>query len=111
MSLVSKNSQKAFKVLNFEGKYTGFTDFYDLNKTEIYRSIIEIFEEFRGSEVGSLSLHIQARIKGLEWDTEFTFKRDENIILMRDVMPYFEKIEDYETCSVIKNIHEDLTKK
>lgn len=105
----TKKTSKPFKVLNFTGRYDGFTDFYDLNKTEIYKSILEIFTEFNQSTTKTLSLHIQAKIKGLDWDTEFTFNRDETIILTRDVMPYFEKMEDYETCQEIKNLHNHLT--
>lgn len=106
----TQKTQKPFKILNFEGRYSDFTDFYDLNKTDIYKSIVDLFIEFNTTKTKTLSLHITAKIKGLDWDTEFTFHKDETIILTRDVMPYFEKIEDYETCQKIKNLHEDLTK-
>ena len=45
----------------------------------------------------------------MDWDTEFTFNRDETIVLKRDVLPYFEDIEDYESCSEILNLYKDLT--
>ena len=35
----------------------------------------------------------------MDWDTEFTFNRDETIVLKRDVLPYFEDIEDYAAMS------------
>jgi hypothetical protein len=105
----SKKTSNIFKELSFEGKYNDFTDFYNENKTEIYKSIIELFSEFKQNKKKSLNLQISAKIKGLDWDTEFNFKRDETIILTRDVMPYFENIEDYETCSKIFSLNKDLT--
>jgi hypothetical protein len=105
----TKKSSNPFKELSFDGRYNDFTDFYDENKTEIYRSIIELFGEFKNCRKKSLNLKISAKIRGLDWDTEFTFKRDETIILTRDVMPYFENIEDYETCSEIVSLNKDLT--
>lgn len=104
-----RKKTNVFKELSFEGKYSDFTDFYDENKTEIYKSIVELFGEFKITKKKSLNLQISAKIKGLSWDTEFTFKRDESIILMRDVVPHFESIEDYETCSQIISLNKDLT--
>jgi hypothetical protein len=98
-----------FKELSFDGEYPDFTDFYNENKIVIYKSIIELFEEFKNNKKKSLNLQISAKIKGLDWDTEFAFKRDETIILTRDVIPYFEGIEDYETCSKIISLEKDLT--
>lgn len=105
----TKKNPSSFKVLSFKEKYLDFTVFYDLNKTRIYKSIVEIYKEFNNSKHNCLSLHIEAKINGTDWDTEFKFKRDETIILMRDVMPYFEKMEDYETCGVIKKLYLSLT--
>ena len=94
----------------FKGRYRDFKDFYDINQESIYKSIIEIFEDFSKSKtVNCLSLRIAARIKGLEWDTKFDFNRAEAIVLKRDIIPFFEKIEDYETCSHINKLHEVLT--
>lgn len=104
-----RKKTNTFKELSFEGDYSDFKDFYDENKTEIYKSIIELFNEFKNSKKKGLNLQISAKIKGLDWDTEFTFKRDETIILTRDVIPYFESIEDYETCSKIISLEKDLT--
>jgi hypothetical protein len=100
---------KSFKELSFDGKYSDFTDFYNENKTEIYESIVELFQEFKTTKKKSLNLQISAKIKGLNWDTEFTFKRDEVIILTRDIIPHFEGIEDYETCTKIISLNKDLT--
>ena len=105
----NSTKQKYFKELKLEGKYKDFTDFYDENKETIYKSIIEVFREFKETKKRKLTLNISAKIKGLEWDTEFNFDRSETIVLKRDVMPYFEEIEDYETCGEILKLHNYLT--
>lgn len=109
MTNPKKPKQRYFKELFIEGRYKDFNDFYDENKLVIYKSIIDIFLEFKKTRKKTLTLNISAKIKGLDWDTEFTFNRDETIVLKRDVLPYFEDIEDYESCSEILNLYKDLT--
>lgn len=109
MTNPKKPKQNYFKELFLEGRYKDFNDFYDENKLVIYKSIIDIFLEFKKTRKKTLTLNISAKIKGLDWDTEFTFNRDETIVLKRDVLPYFEDIEDYESCSEILNLYKDLT--
>lgn len=102
--------EQPHKELIFKGKYNDFKDFYDINKETIYKSIIEIFEDFNQlKNTKELSLRIAAKIKGLEWDTKFDFKRVESIVLTRDIIPYFEEIEDYETCRHVHKLHKELT--
>ena len=36
-------------------------------------------------------------------------KEVEDFVLKRDLMPYFEEIEDYETCNEINNLYKELT--
>jgi hypothetical protein len=107
----TNKTRTPYKKMYIKGKYTDFTDFYDVNKQSIYENILEVFKGFRGNKKRILSLYIQAIIQGLEWDTEFKFNRTDTIILTRDVLPYFESIEDYEKCHEIKLLHESLTNK
>lgn len=98
-----------FKSLELKGKFKDFTDFYDDNKETIYKSILDVFKEFKKTNEKTLTLYISAKISGLSWDTEFNFNKEEAIVLKRDLMPFFEDIEDYETCNEIKNLYKDLT--
>ena len=107
----TKKTRTPYRKMYIKGKYQDFNDFYDVNKEGVYRNIIQVFEGFLGNKKRLLSLYIQAIIKGIEWDTEFIFKRDETIVLMRDILPFFEEKEDYETCIEIKNLNEVLTNK
>jgi hypothetical protein len=104
-----KKNKKPFKELNIKGLYNDWKDFYTPNKEEIYKSIIEIFEEFKNTRKKSLILKISAKFKNVDWNTEFEFHRSETIVLKRDILPYFEENEDYEMCSQVLNLHKELT--
>jgi hypothetical protein len=101
---------KPHKELIINGKYPEFGDFYDENKELIYKSIVDVFDGFKTSRKKVLNLYIWSRIQGLEWDTEFNFTRKDTIVLTRDILPYFENIEDYEMCDKILKLYKELTK-
>lgn len=101
--------QRPFKSLKLKGKYENFPHFYNENKEVIYKTIIDVFEGFKIRKSNNLLLVIRAKIEEISWKTEFNFNRKESIILTRDIMPYFEDIEDYETCDRIKNLEKELT--
>jgi hypothetical protein len=103
------STKNLFRELKFEKNYESFSEFYDTNKKEIYRSIIDLFSEFKKTRKRILTLKISAQIMGLDWDTDFNFRKEESIVLQRDLMPFFEDNEDYETCSEILNLHKELT--
>jgi len=104
-----KSNKKPHKELIINGLYRDWKDFYDPNKEEIYKSIIEIFEEFKKTRKKSLVLKISAKFKNTDWNTEFEFHRNETIVLKRDILPFFEENEDYEMCGQILNLHKELT--
>lgn len=104
-----KRNKKPFKELIINGLYKDWKSFYEPNKEEIYKSIIEIFEEFKNTKKRSLILRMSAKFKNADWNTEFEFHRSETIVLKRDILPFFEETEDYETCSKVINLHKDLT--
>jgi hypothetical protein len=54
---------------------------------------------------------VSAKIMNVDWETEFIFHKEESIVLKRDLIPYFEMIEDYEKCCEIKNLYQELTNK
>jgi|APCry1669189369_1035219.scaffolds.fasta_scaffold00172_11 hypothetical protein len=105
----TRKTISAYKKLHIKGIYQDFTDFYDINKNKIYNAMFDVFEGFRTTTENDLTLYISAIIKGLEWDTVFKFNRKEVSVLMRDILPYFESIENYEKCAEIKNLYLELT--
>jgi hypothetical protein len=94
--------------LSVDGNYKCFSDFYSENKEVIYKNLITLFRNFKKKDKLKVTLNLNAKINGLEWGTELSFTRNDFHILKRDIMPYFEEIEDYETCAKICNLYDTL---
>jgi hypothetical protein len=105
------NHKKPHKELIFKGIYKDYDSFYDDNKPIIYKTIFDLFKGFKDKRKKTLILYLSAKIKDVEWETTFTFHRDELIILTRDIMPFFEAIEEFELCGEINSFCKDFTKK
>lgn len=101
---------KIFKELVFKKKYKSYHEFHNENKEKIYKSIVELFSEFQRVRNKTLSITISAKIENIDWTTELLFNKNEVDILKKDLMGYFEDIEDYETCSTIISLSKNLTK-
>lgn len=106
---MSKPRNLGRKKITLKGEYKEFKDFYSVNKIIIYRNIIKLLEKFKDNTKEELILSINSRISGTDWDTELKFERSTlKITLVDDLMPYFEEMEDYETCMEIKTLYEEL---
>ena len=98
-----------FKTLKIRSNYIDFTEFYDVNKVKIYHEIIDVFKEFLNTKEIELSLKIEATIKGLDWNSDFTFNViNDTRLLMSDILPYYIENEMYEKCSDIRNLYISL---
>lgn len=102
---MSKNDVK----IKLEKDYENFKNFYDENIVLIYKSIVDLFELFRNKRKKTIKLSVDAKINGLKWGTDFIYHRTDINVLNRDLLPYFENIEDYETCIQIRNLYTELT--
>ena len=50
-----------------------------------------------------MSLNIDAKIKGLDWKSNFVFSVEKDLeLLMKDILPLYVEKEDYEKCSKVK---------
>ncbi len=106
---MSKPRSLGRKKITLKGEYKEFKDFYSVNKIIIYRNIIKLLEKFKDNTKEELILSINSRISDTDWDTELKFERSTlKITLVDDLMPYFEEMEDYETCMEIKTLYEEL---
>ena len=104
----NQKNKKPFKTLKIEGDYNDFQTFYDRNKKLIYDSIFDTLSGFVVLDTKRLSLFVSSKIKDECWETEFNFKRNDYPILKRDLMPFYEQVEDYEMCEKIIKLHEKL---
>ena len=107
--MTTKNNETSIKKLSIKGKYSGFTDFYDINKVKIYKNIINLFGNLKNKDKNNLILVLSAKIMDLDWETELKFSRQEITVLIKDLIPYFESVEDYETCGEIHNLYLELS--
>lgn len=105
---VRKISDTVTKKLSIKGDYKGFNEFYGEHKENIYRAIINLFKSFKRKDKSKVILVLSARINGLQWETELKFSRKESIVLTRDILPFFEDTEDYETCGEITSLFEKI---
>ena len=106
------NKKKAFITVEIQKQqYKNFKHLYDTNKEDIYRGVVQIYEELKSSRKRSLMLLVTTDVGPLSWDTEFIFKKEEYEILVDQILPYYEEIEDYETCAKIKKLHESFENK
>ena len=100
---IIKQEAKSIKIIK---DYPDFNEFYLENKQYIYDSIIEVFTKFVGNSYKSLSLNIDAKIKGLDWKSNFEFSVEKDLeLLMKDILPLYVEKEDYEKCSNIKKLY------
>lgn len=94
--------------LCFEENYESYSDFYDDNIIKIYQGIINLFEQISNNKDETFTLHIESKIDGLDWDCDFRYNIKNLPVLKRDLLPFFEKIEDYKTCIKIRSLIKEL---
>jgi hypothetical protein len=105
-----KEAEAVYKELLFDGQYKNFQEFMSVNKEILYKGIVDVYDGLKNKKNNdSLKLRVGAKIKGQDWDTKFEFKKQDSIVLTRDLIPYFLEIEDYETCDYINKLHKELT--
>lgn len=101
-----KSIKQIAKSITIIKDYPDFHEFYLENKQHIYDSIIEVFTQFIGNENKTLTLNVDAKIKGLDWKTDFVFSVEKDLeLLMTDILPLYVEKEAYEKCSNIKKLY------
>jgi hypothetical protein len=101
-------NKEYFISLDLDNNYQSFDHYYTDSKEIIFQSIVKLFKGFLDTDKNELILHIISSIEGLAWETDFTFTRDQYEILKRDVLPYFEDSEDFDTCIQIRELYKKL---
>ena len=94
-----------YRTLIFKKNYKTYEKFYEENKVEIYKTILDVFKGFQGNKNSNLTFHLGAVIKDCKWESDFIFNRKETHVLIEDLIPYFEMLEDYEICGEIGRAH------
>lgn len=106
--LPQKPNDTVIKKLIHKQNYKSFGEFYSVNKESIYRTLVNLFKSLKRKDKQIVILVLGAKINGLQWETELKFKRQESIVLIRDILPFFEENEDYETCGEITETYNKI---
>lgn len=100
---------KTEETLNITKNYPTFKEFYDDSKPLIYKTLIEGYRKVSIDPNVKIKIRVNAIVEGLDFGADFIIEKQNNEIIERLnnlYLPYFEGIEDYETCEDIKKIYE-----
>jgi hypothetical protein len=108
----SKRNNEPYLRLTLDGgkefNRNGFDLFMDANRTVLYKNILNLFKGLRTTRKKTLKLVVISKIIEFEWKTTYSYGKKDSITLVRDMLPYFESIEDYETCMEIVKVYNEL---
>ena len=96
------------EILFIEEKYDDFHTFYNSSKEMIYHKFIEAFENKTNRDGKTLLDIIVNNVDGRPFQSKFLIERSKPNILIETIKPFFESIEDYETCEKIVHLHHQL---
>lgn len=89
-----------------------FNDFLDESRGKIYELIYTLFEQLHEQNIENGTVNVSAIINGYDWNHDIDFNISQfHEVLKVDLLPYFEKTEDYEMCAKIKKLCDQLTTK
>jgi single-stranded DNA-specific DHH superfamily exonuclease len=93
-----------------ENDYPNFIEFLKNEKYGIYHKILEAFELMITTNNDIKKLLVVAKVEGVTFYTGFNINKNNIELLSETIMPYFEKIEDYESCNRIHKLCMELKK-
>ena len=92
--------------INFKSTYDDYKTFMDETRDPIYRTILTAFKELK--EKDRVVVNVFAKVEKTEFESNLEFTKSNLDILTDVINPYFESIEDYESCSEVMTILSEL---
>jgi len=92
--------------VKFDVNYNDFQTFLDETRDPVYRIILSAFEDLKKDE--KVKVNVLADIEGNQFKSELEYTKSNLDILTDVINPYFERVEDYETCAKIMKLHSEL---
>jgi hypothetical protein len=109
-----KNDIEVFKTLEIIGEYNNSTSFYSENKELVFDSVVELYRALLSTGKDELKLEVLVSLeeesRKLSWTTEFIYDKKGINVLIDDIIPFYEGIEEYEKCDQVLKLHDDFTK-
>lgn len=95
--------------LNIQKEYISFQEFYNDNKNDIFKSFLKLFYLMEKKyDKNEFTLCINWKIINSDISTEYVYDRS-SIDMLKDILLlYFEEIEEYEICSEILILYNQL---
>jgi hypothetical protein len=100
--------EKQKEIFIIDQNYSDFPSFYSEVKGQIYRKIFETYEKVLASGKKEMNLIVTGYINDEPFNTEFIIDKTDPSLLIKVINPYFESIEDYETCGKIMQLYNSL---
>lgn len=100
------NFVKSGLTLSFKDHFSDYKSFMDASRDPIYRTILNAFEELKKME--SVAINVMAHVDDTEFESELGFTKSNLDILTDVINPYFEEIEEYETCAKVMKLLSEL---
>ena len=102
------NFVKSGLTISFTDHFNDYGTFMEASRDPIYRTILNAFKELK--EKDRVSINVTAHVDNTEFESELEFTKLNLDILTDVVNPYFEEIEDYESCAKVMKILSNLRK-
>jgi len=93
-------------ILRFPTTYDDYESFINDTRGTIYRAMLSVYGDLDGREKGSVDVH--ANIAETEFTSELKCGFGNLDRLINIINPYFEGIEDYETCAEVMRVYSKL---
>jgi hypothetical protein len=106
---MSVNYKISGTTLIIETEYADFGTFMEETRDPVYRTILEAFKELLKKD--RVNVIVQASVDNAEFESDLEFTRNSINLLDEIVIPYFESIEDYETCNEVLKLQKKLVRK
>ena len=103
-----KPKDTIIKKLNIKSNHKDIKEFYYLNKSLIYEKVFDLFKSLKRNDKNNVVLVISSKINELHWESELKFNRNQKDILINELIPYFESLEEYEICGEIHSLHQKI---
>jgi len=93
------------KLIIIDKNYSDFQTFYKNEKRTVYLGYIDAFEMLNNLKCELIPITVRYLIEEQEFTTHLKAERSNQNRLIENILPFFEQLEEYETCSKIVKLH------